>query len=118
MLSIRKIVLFAEQNTIPIVFVIILRLLKAKKLKTSVMKKSYAQFAVLAVLVLVSLFSYIYLTTRNASQPDLSMETPKENRLDKEGLEAEQSSKYLLLDVEAVKKITAAVRKFLPASSY
>lgn len=82
------------------------------------MKKSNAHFVVLAVLILCSLCSYIFLTTRSVATPEIGMQTSKEIILDKESKEVEESPKNLLPDVVLVKKLAGAVRRLLPASAY
>ncbi len=87
--------------------------------KTPVMKKSNAHFLVLAVLVLISLCSYVYLATRDAkdTEPTYS-DSAKEEPVVQDNMKAGKSGKYLLIDVEALKKLATGVRRLLPASSF
>ncbi len=83
------------------------------------MKKSNVHLIVLAVLVLVSLCSYAYLATRNTPHPDNArMEAPENSRFEEDQTTADKSGKYLLLDIEAIKRLASAARRLLPASSF
>lgn len=82
------------------------------------MKKSFSRFAFVALLAFASLFSYIYLATRTTVDSPVVIENKSEKSPSEDGISGEKSTRSLLLDIELVKKIAAATRKLLPASSY
>lgn len=80
------------------------------------MKKSNVQITLLAALLLISLCSYAYLATRNSKNiAPSATDSVNTVQVEEENV-GEKSAKYLLLDVELVKKLSEAARRLLPAS--
>ncbi len=90
--------------------------LKNHLFKTSVMKKSNVQITLLAALFLISLCSYAYLATRSTETITPAENDPANTVQVEEENKVEKSAKYLLLDVEMIKKLAEAAGRLLPAS--
>ena len=75
------------------------------------MKKSSLRFFLLCLLIVASVSSYVYLSTRLAENPEIGM-------LNQEAvlMQEEEAEGYIFPDIETIKKVIYAVRRYLPAS--
>jgi hypothetical protein len=75
------------------------------------MKKSSLRFSLLCLLTVLSVSSYVYLSTRLTENPEIGM-------LNQEAvlMQEEEAKGYIFPDIETIKKVIYAVRRYLPAS--
>jgi hypothetical protein len=75
------------------------------------MKKSSFRFFLLSSLMVISLASYVYLSTR-----DTNHLVPGAAEHDAVLMQEKDAEGYLFPDIETIKKVVSAVRQLLPAS--